>query len=33
MRTDNSSRKDDRTNVVFDVEERYEIPDALVFGG
>ena len=28
-----SSRKDDRTIVVFDADERYEIPDAFIFGG
>jgi hypothetical protein len=27
------SRKDDLTIVTFDTDERYEIPDALVFGG
>jgi hypothetical protein len=27
------SRKDDTTIVTFDTDERYEIPDALVFGG
>lgn len=27
------SRRDDRTIVTFDTDERYEIPDALVFGG
>ena len=27
------SRKDDRTIVVFDADERYEIPDAFIFGG
>jgi hypothetical protein len=28
-----SSRRDDITIVTFDTDERYEIPDALVFGG
>jgi hypothetical protein len=27
------SRKDDVTIVTFDTDERYEIPDMLVFGG
>ena len=27
------SRKDDITIVIFDTDERYEIPDALIFGG
>jgi hypothetical protein len=27
------SRKDDQTIVVFDADERYEIPDAFIFGG
>ena len=27
------TRKDDFTNVIFDTDERYEIPDALIFGG
>ena len=27
------SRRDDFTIVTFDTDERYEIPDALVFGG
>jgi hypothetical protein len=27
------SRKDDLTIVVFDADERYEIPDAFIFGG
>jgi hypothetical protein len=27
------SRRDDRTIVTFDADERYEIPDTLVFGG
>jgi hypothetical protein len=27
------SRKDDATIVTFDTDERYEIPDALIFGG
>jgi len=27
------SRKDDVTIVTFDTDERYEIPDALIFGG
>ena len=27
------SRRDDRTIVTFDSDERYEIPDSLVFGG
>ena len=27
------SRKDDLTIVTFDTDERYEIPDALIFGG
>jgi hypothetical protein len=27
------SRKDDTTIVTFDADERYEIPDALIFGG
>jgi hypothetical protein len=27
------SRKDDTTIVVFDADERYEIPDAFIFGG
>jgi hypothetical protein len=28
-----SSRRDDITIVTFDTDERFEIPDAFIFGG